>query len=194
MTRQNPPKSKKGIGPRRIFTHEQLDHVTLLAKLGATDQEIADYFYVATDVIEYWKRNYPAFSQAARAGKMEADLKVIQSLYMRAVGFEYEEKEWSRQILYDTNGNPSSSEMKLSRITTKKVLPEMKAIAMWLANRHPDKWTEAAHRFDVRHTGVVSHEHFSEKIKTIPIEDLSPAAREILFELNDKQLSVIDPE
>ena len=64
-----------------------------LAIKGATDQDIADAFHVSRRTIIRWRQTYPSFNEACQHGKEVADAKVKRSLYERAVGFEYQEKE-----------------------------------------------------------------------------------------------------
>ena len=64
-----------------------------LAIKGATDQDIADVFHVSRRTIIRWRQTYPSFNEACQHGKEVADAKVKRSLYERAVGFEYQEKE-----------------------------------------------------------------------------------------------------
>ena len=64
-----------------------------LAIKGATDQDIADAFHVSRRTIIRWRQTYPSFNTACQSGKEVADAKVKKSLFERAVGFEYQEKE-----------------------------------------------------------------------------------------------------
>ena len=64
-----------------------------LAIKGATDQDIADAFRVSRRTIIRWRQTYPSFNTACQSGKEVADAKVKKSLFERAVGFEYQEKE-----------------------------------------------------------------------------------------------------
>lgn len=59
-----------------------------LCALGATDQDIADFFEVDVRTIYRWKHAHDAFCQALKIGKDVADDRVERSLYHRAVGYE----------------------------------------------------------------------------------------------------------
>jgi hypothetical protein len=55
--------------------------------LGATEQELGDFFGVHRDTIHEWKRTRPDFSDAITRGKMLADAEVGAKLYERACGY-----------------------------------------------------------------------------------------------------------
>lgn len=61
--------------------------------LGLTDIELADFFEVCEDTIYEWKKVYPIFSEATRAGKVKADAEVADKLHHRAVGAEWIEDQ-----------------------------------------------------------------------------------------------------
>ena len=61
-----------------------------LALLGATDKEMAMVFEVDPVTIGYWKRTKLEFKEALQRGKIEVDMKVAESLFKCAVGYEYE--------------------------------------------------------------------------------------------------------
>lgn len=56
-----------------------------LCLLGATDQEMADFFEVAVTNLREWFNRHPQFGAAVRAGKMAADMNVATSLYRNAI-------------------------------------------------------------------------------------------------------------
>jgi len=68
------------------YSEEILEQVTSYCLLGATDLQLADFIGVHVDTIYEWKKVYPAFSEAIRAGKEFADAAVARSLYQKAVG------------------------------------------------------------------------------------------------------------
>lgn len=58
-----------------------------LARLGFTDEKLAAALGVARSTLSEWKRADPEFSSALKAAKSQADAKVIESLFQRAIGF-----------------------------------------------------------------------------------------------------------
>lgn len=101
-----------------------------LAIKGATDQDIADAFHVSRRTIIRWRQTYPSFNTACQSGKEVADAKVKKSLFERAVGFEYQEKESVIDV------DPRTGEQKPVRVRTltKKAVPDTMAQMYWLNN------------------------------------------------------------
>ena len=109
-----------------------------LAIKGATDQDIADAFHVSRRTIIRWRQTYPSFNEACQHGKEVADAKVKRSLYERAVGFEYQEKESVIDV------DPRTGEQKPVRVRTltKKAVPDTMAQMYWLNNRCRDEFSQ----------------------------------------------------
>lgn len=97
-----------------------------LCLLGATDDELADFFDVSRDTIKNWSKKYPEFRNARKRGKVKADADVSYSLYQRAVGLTICKKK----VLSDG----SIIEYK------EKLPPDVRAIEYWLSCRQRDHW------------------------------------------------------
>src|SRR5919201_1362115 len=65
-------------------------HARRQCMLGATMQELADYFGVARCTIQAWCDRYPEFAQAVTQGRRETDFDVAQRLLDKAKGYEVE--------------------------------------------------------------------------------------------------------
>lgn len=111
-----------------------------LAIRGATDQEIADAFGVSRRTIIRWREQHATFEEAIMRGKAGADAKVEKSLFRRALGYDYEEKE--TVIEMDKNGNQKPAKV---RRKTVHVPAEVGAMCFWLKNRNPDEWADRPH-------------------------------------------------
>ena len=61
-----------------------LERVTKLCLLGYTDVELAESFDVSEATIYNWKKQYPEFVEAIKAGKEHADAEVASALFHRA--------------------------------------------------------------------------------------------------------------
>lgn len=112
-----------GLTPERIKQAEKL------AKLGATDQEVADFFGISRMTVTRWKAESDAFCSALKAGKATADDRVERSLYARATGYEHEEVD-----IRVIGGKVVQTPIR------KFYPPETVACIFWLKNRRPDKW------------------------------------------------------
>lgn len=57
-----------------------------LCLLGATNEELAKAFEVATSTVEKWIAEIPSFSGSVKEGREHADAAVASSLYTKAMG------------------------------------------------------------------------------------------------------------
>lgn len=112
-----------------------------LASIGATDQEIADFFEVHVRTIHRWKGEYDEFCHALKAGKQIADERVERALYQRAVGYEQDEV---KIFLPKDAIEPVYAPFRA------KIAPDVTAAIFWLKNRRPAEWRD---KQEVEHTG-----------------------------------------
>ncbi len=110
-----------------------------LCQLGATDQEVADFFGIDVRTVYRWKHDHDKFCQALKAGKEVADERVERSLYQRAIGYEQDE------VKIFMPGGASDPVYAPFRA---KVAPDTTACIFWLKNRRKGDWREK-----------VDHEH-----------------------------------
>lgn len=102
-----------------------------LCALGATDSQLADFFEVAVSTISLWKVEHPEFSEALKLAKDEADAKVEQSLYRRAMGYEHDETD-IRVVDKEIVQTP----------IRKHYPPDTTACIFWLKNRKAAQWRD----------------------------------------------------
>jgi hypothetical protein len=107
---------------------------THLCFLGATDQDLGDYFGVDPDTVRAWCGRHPAFDVAVRAGKQHADARVAASLFMRAVGYT---AKVNKPMAVPVGGGVS--EVRIVAFE-EYVAPDVKAAIHWLNNRQPENW------------------------------------------------------
>ena len=112
-----------------------------LCCLGATDQELADFFDVDVRTIYRWKHEHDAFCQALKAGKDEADERVERSLYQRAIGYEQDEVKIFM---------PAGADEPVYAPYRAKVAPDTTAAIFWLKNRRSKDWRD---KQEVEHSG-----------------------------------------
>jgi len=111
-----------------------------LAGLGATDQEIADFFEVDVRTIYRWKHDHPGFCQALKAGKDIADDRVERSLYQKAIGYEQDEVKIFM---------PSGADEPVYAPFRAKIAPDTTAAIFWLKNRRGDQWREKSEQRNI---------------------------------------------
>ena len=110
-----------------------------LCRLGATDEEMADFFEVHVDTIYEWKLVHSEFSDAIKKGKVLADAVIADSLYHRAKGYSHP----AVKIL--------SVASEVQEVPyTEHYPPDTVAAIFWLKNRQPAKWRD---KQEVQHTG-----------------------------------------
>ena len=115
------------------YKPEFAKQVTTLAELGATDQEVADFFEVDVRTIYRWKHDHDEFCQALKVGKDVADERVERSLYQKAIGYEQEEVKIFM---------PANAEQPVYAPFRAKIAPDTTAGIFWLKNRRSQDWRD----------------------------------------------------
>lgn len=113
-----------------------------LCLLGATDLEIADFFEVSVASLYRWKNEHPKFCEALKEAKAEADKRVEESLYQRALGYSHEAVK-----IFNNSGEIVTAKYR------EHYPPDTTAAIFWLKNRQPERWrdkteVEHSHRVD----------------------------------------------
>lgn len=119
------------VGRPTKYKEEFNIQVEKLCKLGATDEELADFFNVDVSTVNNWKIEHPEFFESIKAGKDLADANVASSLYHRATGYSHEDvdiKMYEGKII----------ETKL----IKHYPPDPTSMIFWLKNRQSAKWRD----------------------------------------------------
>ena len=102
-----------------------------LGLLGATDKQLAEFFEVDEATINRWKVEHEGFCKSLKAAKGDADGKVAESLYKRALGYSHPE---DKVFIY--YGKPVVVK------TIKHHPPDTVAAIFWLKNRAKEVWRE----------------------------------------------------
>lgn len=142
-----PPKETEVIafGRPSLFREEFVEQTQKLCALGATDDEIADFFDVSTRTINRWKTTRPEFAEALYRGKDSADDRVEDSLYHRALPRDIEEEQAIKlkKVTYGENGKRLLEEERVEIVKVRKFMPpDTTAMIFWLKNRRPDRWRD----------------------------------------------------
>jgi hypothetical protein len=115
------------------YRKEYAARAEALCEMGATDQELADFFVVDVRTIYNWKHTHPAFFQALRVGKEACDDRVERSLYQRAIGYEQE----AVKIFM-----PAGAEQPVYAPYRERIAADVGAAKLWLTNRRGEAWRE----------------------------------------------------
>lgn len=131
-----------------------------LCLLGATNEDLAAFFNVATSTVDKWISESIAFSGAIKEAKEELDSKVVRRLFERATGYSHPDVHISNY-----QGDITQTPI------TKHYAPDTTASIFWLKNRQPEKWRDR-----IEHTGANGG-----AIKTEEISDVKSIARRVAF-------------
>ena len=121
----------KGGGRKSTFKKEYVHWAEKMARLGATDVDLADALGVTEKTVNEWKKIHQEFGFALKRGKMLSDAEVANRLYERAMGYSHPEDK-----IFNNNGEA------LIVPTTKHYPPDTTAAIFWLKNRCPAQWRD----------------------------------------------------
>lgn len=136
------------------YTDDILEQAYKLALLGATDKQLADFFHISTVTLDNWKTSKPEFLCALKEGKDKADAEVADSLYNRAIGYQYIEQEPIKLRKGKDEHGGIIEEVQIVEVT-KVMPPDTTACIFWLKNRQKEQWRD---KQDVEHSGNVDLE------------------------------------
>lgn len=131
------------IGRPTAFKPEYIEQAEKLCRLGATDEELADFFNVNRATIWRWAQKNDRFCNALKSGKEFADERVERSLYHKAIGYTYD----AVKIFM-----PANAEAPVYAPYKEHVPPDTTAGIFWLKNRRSDAWRD---KREVEHSGAI---------------------------------------
>jgi hypothetical protein len=124
------------------YKPEYAEQAYKLCLLGATDKELADFFYVTEQTINNWKNEHEMFFESIKRGKNTADAEVAEKLFQRAKGYSCPE------IITATHQGQITDTMEV----TKHYPPDPVSMIFWLKNRQKDKWRDKS---ETEHSGEI---------------------------------------
>lgn len=118
------------------YNSDFIEQAEKLCMLGATDDEIADFFGVHRATIYRWKIEYPEFCDAIKTAKEIADERVERSLYQKATGYNYKEEQAFKL-------KKGQYEEEVEVVDVEKHQPaDTTAAIFWLKNRRKNEWRD----------------------------------------------------
>lgn len=150
------------VGRPTDYRPEYADQALHLCEMGATDQQLADFFDVSLRTIQNWRIANEPFAIASRVGKKHADEEVKRSAFMLSRGYYVKEQQAIK-----VKDGPHSERVEVVEVD-KYVPPNAMLQAKWMAVRGDKEFAETQR---VEHSG---------EIKTNKID---------LSKLDDTQLS-----
>lgn len=104
----------------------------VMAKIGATDFEIAEACGVAESTVNNWKARHPEFLESIKAGIAALPIeRVERSLYHRAIGYRHEATK-----VMNVEGELVAVDY------TEHYPPDTAAARLWLLNKDPLRWRD----------------------------------------------------
>lgn len=148
MTDETPEDTIRRHEAASKFQDIFIKQAKLLARRGADDNELAEFFGVTARTVRNWRHAYPEFAEATRVGKGEADDRVERSLYERAVGYRYVEQQ---AIKVKVEKDREAVEI----VEVEKMMPpDTVAMQFWMKNRRPAEWRD---RREHTISGAITH-------------------------------------
>ena len=131
-------------------TEEGLLKIRGWARDGLINSEIAERIGIAEGTLYSWKNKYKEIDEALKDGQDIVDRQVEESLFKKAMGYEYEE---TKQIIEkDVMGKDRKRVEKVKKYYP----PDSTAIIFWLKNRKPGEWRDRRDStIDVKSENVV---------------------------------------
>lgn len=115
----------------------RLEEIKAWCRDGYTDKVICEALQISVTSFCKYKNEYPELVKALKVTKDIADQNVVNSLYKRAMGYEFEELKEKGTIDKDGKFTVDKNER-----TTKQIAPDVTAQIFWLKNRRPDLWRD----------------------------------------------------
>ena len=121
------------IGRPTRFEPEMCEQAHNYCLLGATNDDLAEFFHVSPSTIDNWIARHADFRAAVKRGRAVADSRVVSGFYNRAVGFE---RKVERAVAVGGKLKPVTS--------TVYYPPNVQACIFWLRHRRPETWSDRA--------------------------------------------------
>lgn len=142
---------------------EWLDKDSLLkvqgwARDGLSDEQIAHNIGINKGTLCVWKNRFPEFADAIKKGKEVVDREVENAMLKRALGYEYDEVTQEPVTDKDTG----ITEMRVTKVVAKQIVPDVTAQIFWLKNRKPEEFRD---KRDVELSGSVDLGSIIEKAR-----------------------------
>jgi DNA-binding XRE family transcriptional regulator len=103
-----------------------------MAKLGATDAQMAEALAVTEQTFNNWKKAHPEFFESLKAAKEDADAVVERALFSRAKGITI--------TVPDVKVLKDGAVVAFNR--TEVIQPDVTACIFWLKNRKSAQWRD----------------------------------------------------
>lgn len=119
------------------------------ARDGLVEDQIAKNLGISMSTLSKYKVEHSEVVEALKKGKEVVDFQVENQLLKRAMGYKYEEV--TKELIKESDGfGGVVNKIKVTKIVTKEVAPDVTAQIFWLKNRKPREWRD---KQDIELTG-----------------------------------------
>lgn len=119
------------------------------ARDGLVEDQIAKNLGISMSTLSKYKVEHSEVVEALKKGKEVVDFQVENQLLKRAMGYKYDEV--TKELIKESDGEGGVvSKIKVTKIVTKEVAPDVTAQIFWLKNRKPREWRD---KQDIELTG-----------------------------------------
>ena len=108
------------------------DLIRILIESGLNRGQIGEILGINHNTLDGWVAGDPYLKEIVELARRNSDLKVVNSLYRRACGYNFVE------VIYDQYGREVKKHFK-------HLPPDVTACIFWLKNRMKDEWQEKFH-------------------------------------------------
>lgn len=164
---------KKKVGRPSKKDSIDLDKVAKLCIAGCTQEQVAIALDISLMSITNYMRSDKKFLCAIKDNSALANSLVKNSLFKRAMGYEYDEITYEKTktggmavIIKDGVKGIKHVDTYKTKVVTKKVAPDVTAQIFWLANRDPENWKRGDKEASPK-------ELFNEEIEILPTQSKS---------------------
>lgn len=126
------------VGRKKKYDESFPARAQELAKKGLNDEEIAKQLGIRKTAFYERKKEFPEFTEAIKKGKQTPDDNVENAMYIRTIGYDYEETVTEVRISEDGTQCPS-----VIRKYKKHMPGDVTAQRYWLNNRRPKEWRDS---------------------------------------------------
>lgn len=120
-------------GRKPKYSRELLPQIEQWLNEGAINKDICEKLNINQDTFYQWLKRYPELVEVIARAKAVANDKVVNALYKRALGYEYEEVTTEIQQVGD-------KQVKQVKKVKKHVPSDTHACSIWLYNRDRENW------------------------------------------------------
>lgn len=149
------------------LTEEGLMKIGGWAKDGLFDEQIAHNMGIKRQTLYEWKKRFPVISDVLKVNKEVVDRQVENAMLKSALGYKFEEV--THENVFDEQ--EGEYVLKVTKVVTKEVNPNVTAQIFWLKNRKPGQWRD---KQEVEHSGGLDNKL---DLSGISVEELRKLAQ-----------------